>query len=180
MLQIKRLAKKDYPDGKKIIYEYTSDKYYDVSYNEVENGWTLDFTLKSHDTPFHKYLEGNIFEDYLKNIECYIAELMGEEVGIISLNHEKWNNVLRINDIHIYQSAQNKGIGSRLMELAKERALEIGARAIVLETQTSNYPAIQFYRNLGFKFTGCDLLSYSNSDLEKKEVRIEMGFVLEK
>lgn len=180
MLQIKRIVKEDYPNGKKIIYEYTSDKHYDVSYKEGENGWTIDFTLKYFDTPFHKYLEGNIFEDYLENIECYIAELYGEEVGVVSISHEKWNNVLRINDIHIQQSEQNKGIGSQLMALVKKRANKIGVRAIVLETQTSNYSAIQFYRKHGFNLIGCELFSYSNNDIEKREVRIEMGLVLEK
>jgi ribosomal protein S18 acetylase RimI-like enzyme len=177
MLKIKRIVKEDYPNGKKIIYEYTSDKYYDVLYKEGENGWTIDLTIKYFDQPFHKYLEGNIFEDYLEDIECYIAELNGEEVGVVSFSHEKWNNVLRIIDIHIHQSEQNKGIGSKLMALVIERAAQIGVRAIVLETQTSNYPAIQFYKKHGFNFMGCNLLSYSNNDVEKKEVRIEMGIV---
>jgi len=112
-------------------------------------------------------------------VECYIAELNGEEVGVVSITHVKWNNVLRINDIHIHSSERNKGIGSTLMTLVKNRAKEIGVRAIVLETQTSNYPAIQFYKKHGFQLIGCDILSYSNNDIEKNEVRIEMGFVLE-
>jgi ribosomal protein S18 acetylase RimI-like enzyme len=180
MLQIKKIERENYPNGKKIIYEYTSDKYYDVLLREQEKGWMFDFTLKYFDTPFHKYFEGNLFETYLENIECYIAELNGEELGVVSLSHEKWNNVLRINDIHVHQSQQNKGIGSKLMTLVKTRANKIGVRAIVLETQTSNYPAIQFYKKHGFNLIGCDLISYSNNDVEKKEVRIEMGFSLKK
>jgi len=179
LIQIKRIYKDNFPQGKKIIYQYSSNNYYDVSYKERENGWAIDFTLKHFDTPFHKYLEGEIFEDYIEDIECYIAEFDGKEAGIVSFSHEKWNNVLRINDIHIYQSHQHKGIGSKLMALVKKRAVEIGVRTIVLETQTSNYPAIQFYRKHGFQLIGCDLLSYSNNDIEKKEVRVEMGLVLE-
>jgi len=179
MLHIKRIYKEDYPNGKKIIYQYHSDKFYDVSYQVQENGWTIDFTLKQFDTPFHKYLEGEIFEDYLEEIECYIAEIDEEEVGIVSCSHEKWNNVLRINDIHVYSQYQHNGIGSQLMTLIKTRAEELGARAIVLETQTSNYPAIQFYKHHGFQLIGCDLLSYSNTDMENREVRIELGLVLE-
>ncbi|MFE3573888.1 GNAT family N-acetyltransferase [Lysinibacillus sp. NPDC059133] len=124
-------------------------------------------------------MEGEIFEDHREDIECYIAEFNGEEAGIVSFSHEKWHNVLRINDIHIDQSRQHKGIGSKLMALVKKRAAEIGVRAIVLETQTSNLPAIQFYRKHGFHLIGCDLISYSNKDIEKREVRVEMGLVLE-
>lgn len=180
MFQIKRIDKDDFPDGKKIIYQYTSDKYYDVSHKETENGWMIDFTLKHFDTPFHKYLKGEIFEDYLENIECYIAELNREEVGIVSISHEKWNNVLRINDIYISPLEQNNGIGSKFMTLVKKRAAEMDVRAIFLETQTSNYPAIQFYKKHGFSLIGCNLFSYSNNDIDKKEVRVEMGLVIEK
>ncbi|MFJ3386717.1 MULTISPECIES: GNAT family N-acetyltransferase [unclassified Lysinibacillus] len=179
MFQIKRIYKEHYPNGKKIIYQYVSNNYYDVVYKERENGWAIDFTLKHFETPFHKYLEGEIFEDHIEDIECYIAELNEEDVGIVSISQEKWHNVLRINDIHIDQSHQHKGIGSKFMALVKKRATEIGVRAIVLETQTSNYPAIQFYKKHGFQLIGCDLLSYSNNDIEKKEVRVEMGLVLE-
>jgi len=179
MLHIKRIYKEDYPDGKKIIYQYHSDKFYDVSYQVQENGWIMDFTLKHYDIPFHKHLEGEIFADYIEEIECYVAEIYGEEVGIVSCSHEKWNNVLRINDIHVNPQYLHKGIGSQLMSLVKTRAEELGARAIVLETQTSNYPAIQFYKRHGFQLIGCDLLSYSNTDMENREVRIEMGLVLE-
>jgi len=179
LIQIKRIYKEDFPQGKKIIYQYSSNNYFDVSFKERENGWAIDFMLKHLDTPFHKYLEGEIFEDHIEDIECYIVEFNGEEAGIVSFNHEKWHHVLRINDIHIDQAYQQQGIGSKFMALVKKRAAEIGVRAIVLETQTSNYPAIQFYRKHGFHLIGCDLISYSNKDIEKREVRIEMGLVLQ-
>ena len=46
---------------------------------------------------------------------------------------------------------------------------------IVLETQTCNEKAINFYLRNGFSLIGFDLYSYTNSDPERKEVRIEMG-----
>lgn len=177
-MEIRKITKEDYPNGKKVIYEYTSDQYYDLRLTEHENGWGIDLSLQDFDTPFHKYLEGEIFEEYIENIECYIAEMDEREVGIVSFNHEGWNNVVRINDFHINPSEQQKGIGSQLMAFVKRRAKQLNARAIVLETQTSNYRAIQFYKKHGFNLTGLDAISYSNHDLEKKEVRMEMGFVI--
>ena len=35
--------------------------------------------------------------------------------------------------------------------------------------------AIAFYRRYGFEIIGFDLYSYSNTDPEKNEVRVEMG-----
>lgn len=177
-MQIRKITKEDYPNGKKVIYEYTSDKYYDLRLTEHENGWGIDLSLQNFDTPFHKYLEGEIFEEYLENIECYIAQIDEKEVGIVSFNHERWNNVVRINDLHINPSEQHKGIGSQLMSFVKKRARQLNARAIVLETQTSNYQAIQFYQKHGFHLIGLDAISYSNHDIENKEVRIEMGLFI--
>lgn len=178
MINIRRVYKKDYSNGKKVIYQYNSDQYYDISITKKENGWRVDLVAKDFDEPFHKHWEGEFFDESLSQLECYIAELHEDEVGIISFNYEKWNNVLRIWDIHVKPSMQTKGIGSGLIEFAKKRAREIGVRAIVLETQTSNFSAIEFYGKHGFKLTGFDLLSYSNNDVEKKEVRIEMGCIL--
>ncbi|MBT2218071.1 GNAT family N-acetyltransferase [Virgibacillus dakarensis] len=179
MINISRVNKKDYPNGKKVIYQYRSDKYYDISITVKECGWKIDLVEKNFEEIFEKHFEGEFFEVSLPQLECYIAELHDDEVGVISFNHEKWNNVLRIWDIHVEKSMQKKGIGSRLIEFAKKRGKEMGVRAVVLETQTSNFPAIQFYRKHGFKLTGFDVLTYSNNDVEKKEVRIEMGHVLE-
>lgn len=178
MIQLRRILKEDYPDNKTVIYEYTSAHYYEAVFEERGNGWSIDFTLKPFGEPFHKREESLIFVNYLENLECYIAELEGQEAGVINFHHEKWNNVVRIHDIQVDPSARCQGIGSVLMAWAKKRASEIEARAIVLETQTSNYPAIQFYQKHGFRLTRCDLISYSNEDVHKKEVRIEMGLRL--
>ena len=44
-----------------------------------------------------------------------------------------------------------------------------------METQSCNVPAIHCYMKNGFKIIGFDTHSYSNCDIEKHEVRIEMG-----
>lgn len=46
---------------------------------------------------------------------------------------------------------RKNGIGRSLIEASKKRAIELGFRAINLATQTSNYPAIQFYLKNGFE-----------------------------
>ena len=61
------------------------------------------------------------------------------------------------------------------MNAVSEEAVRCGARMIVLETQTCNEKAINFYLKNGFSLIGFDLYSYTNSDPERKEVRIEMG-----
>ncbi|MCL2704547.1 MAG: hypothetical protein FWE91_13255 [Defluviitaleaceae bacterium] len=46
------------------------------------------------------------------------------------------------------------------------------------ETQSCNEAAVAFYLNCGFKIIGFDACAYRNDDLERKEVRLEMGILL--
>lgn len=47
---------------------------------------------------------------------------------------------------------------------------------IILETQTCNVNAIDFYRRNGFVLAGVLLADYSNNDPGRGEVRLEMGY----
>jgi ribosomal protein S18 acetylase RimI-like enzyme len=58
------------------------------------------------------------------------------------------------------------------------RACAAGLRAVVCETQTTNVPAIAFYRQLGFEIDGVDLSYYSNDDASGGEVAIFMKLKL--
>lgn len=146
MLTIRQIYQKDYPTGKQVFYNYTSDKYYEIHMETNHNGWRFSLT---------------------------------EGAGIMVIQHMKWNNTLLIHNLYVDKQFKRKGIGSALFEIAKKRARELGVRMITLETQTSNYPAIQFYLKNGFQFIGLNLNSYSNEDIKKKEVRIEMGYLIE-
>jgi len=179
-IKIIKLNPADFPDGKIVVPGYSSDKYYDITLTEnKDSGWYIAFELKHFNKAFTKSQPVKIFEDYKGNPECYIAEVNGNESGIISLSLQEWNNAARIWDMYIYDNnMKRKGIGTALMNIAKKRAKEIKARAIVLETQTSNYSAIEFYKKNGFELIGFDKLAYTNKDIERAEVRIEMGLIL--
>ena len=71
--------------------------------------------------------------------------------------------------------AERRNLGSLLMGTILKEAKAAKARMAVLETQTCNETAIAFYRRNGFEIIGFDLYSYSNTDTEKHEVRVEMG-----
>jgi len=68
------------------------------------------------------------------------------------------------------------GYGKLLMEKAKSISKTEGFREIVLETQTCNTMAIDFYFSQGFQVNGIDLSSYTNEDIQAKEVRLELAY----
>lgn len=179
MYSIRRLNPKDYPNGKQIVYQYTSEKYYEVKLATTENGWSFSLSEQEFELPFEKNLEEDIFDCYKEKSEVYVVEMNGEEAGIVVIQHMDWNHTYLIHHLYVKPRFKRKGVGSALLEFAQERAREFGARMITLETQTSNYPAIQFYLKNGYQLIGLNVNAYSNNDLQKKEVQIEMGLRIE-
>ena len=179
MLKIRQIYAQDYPTGKKVLYTYTSDKYYDVRIERVKMGWHFSLKEENLAVPFMKKQGEEIFGAYKEDAEVYLAEFKDEEVAVIVIEKMEWNNTLLIHDLYVDFRFKNMGIGRKLMDVAKRRAMELGARAITLETQTSNYPAIQFYLNNGFELVGLNTMAYTNEDVRNKEVRIEMSYILE-
>lgn len=178
MVTIRRIDQKNYPMGKQVSYHYSSEKFYKVQMDARSNGWNISLTEDVFEVPFEKNLEEEIFDSHKEGSEVYVSEHDGEETGIIVIQHMEWNNTLLIHDLYIDKRFKRKGIGSALITVAQKRAREMGVRMIVLETQTSNYPAIQFYLKEGFQMIGFNLNSYSNEDVKNNEVRLEMGYII--
>lgn len=105
----------------------------------------------------------------------FAAQADGRDLGYLELSHERWNNRMRINNLWVAEGLRRQGIGAALMARAEYAARAAGARALVLETQSCNHPAISFYRRQGFALTGLDLTAYSQTDVEKQEVRLEFA-----
>jgi Acetyltransferases len=104
------------------------------------------------------------------------VKIDGEIVGWMTVGIESWNNRLRVYELLVLEQYRKRGIGKILLDKAKQIAKQKHCRAIVLETQTNNANAIEFYRKQGFEFDGLDITAYHNDDVERNEVRIEMVF----
>lgn len=157
-------------------YVYETDRYYEVVRKSGLFSITLD--LKPLPSPLVKRFSGKLFEPYL---ECPIAFGLiyeGETIGYMQLNHEQWSNRLRICELLLEAPYRKKGMGSLLLQKAIEVGRKRACRSVVLETQSCNFNAIAAYIKNGFDVIGIDLSCYSNTDLEKKEVRLEMGLYL--
>ena len=73
---------------------------------------------------------------------------------------------------------RKEGIASILLEHILQLAKQKQARALILEVQSCNNPAIKFYEKHGLHFVGLNTLAYSNEDIQKNEVRLEYGMRL--
>lgn len=159
----------------KLKYKYTTSGYYDLAIHHESKFWRIELTLKPLEKPLEKISESEFFEEFVEEPKAFVAKLNGEQVGWIELGYHKWNNRMRVWEFLVKEEFRRRGIGTLLMKHAIKLANEKGARMLVLETQTCNVATIDFYLKFGFELIGFDAAAYSNQDIEKKEVRLELG-----
>jgi ribosomal protein S18 acetylase RimI-like enzyme len=164
---------------KEISSKYSMSHYYDVSIRNESGAWRVELMRKAFEKPLEKNYHGRLFENHIEEPRVFVAALNEQQVGWIELGYEKWNNRMRVWEFLVKEEYRGRGIGKSLMEQAVQSAREKGARMLVLETQTNNSGAISFYLGFGFELIGLDTAAYSNGDIEKKEVRLELGMRLQ-
>ncbi len=181
-MRIQEIYPKDFPDNKFLLFHYKSNFYYDVKITTKENGlgWSFEWILKPFEKEFIKNLKKEFFQDYKENTKYFIMlNEQEEEIAQLAVGHQKFNNRARIWDIYIEEVFQRQGLGKNLIEFAENIAREWKCRAMVLECQSSNVQAINFYVKNGYSLTGFDLTAYSNNDVPNHEIRLEMSkFIL--
>ncbi|MDY0236237.1 MAG: GNAT family N-acetyltransferase [Gudongella sp.] len=161
--------------GEELDFFYNSEFYYDIQKSYHEDSINFRFVKKHFSTPIEKRFKTILMEDHYDNPILYGVIYKEKVVAYLEMVYEKWNNRMRITNILVEHDFRNKGIGKLLMEKAYEVSKNHGARAIVVETQSCNFPAINFYKVLEFKIVGFDLQAYSNEDVDRLEVRVELG-----
>lgn len=172
-MRVHKLSAEEYK-GKEILFEYETEGYYHI----IQDNDTFRFEKKEYNKPVVKSFTDTLFSEWLENPVCYGVYEGNVLLGLVEGAMESWNNRFRISNILVMKEYRHKGVGQVLMDTILEEAKKHKARMIVLETQTCNLKAIDFYKKNGFQIIGFDLYSYSNEDLDKQEVRIEMGKVI--
>ncbi|HAA84950.1 MAG TPA: N-acetyltransferase [Kosmotogaceae bacterium] len=176
MVEIREL-KPDSLVNRVVTFEYESGLYYDVTVEKTLTGWEIMLTLREFDKPFVRRFEERLIEDYKTDPRIFAAFVDDEEAGL-ALIGRLWEGSYRVWDFYVWQEHKRRGIGRALMKQIEDTARSENSRRIVLETQSSNYPAISFYLSCGFQLCGFDTSCYSNQDIENKEVRLEFHKLL--
>lgn len=172
-----------------IPMSYTTHEYYDVKMEHVEKGYQINIEKTKCSFPISHYPEeydfpDKLYQDFWQKAFAWgiVEEKDGKQelLACIETCPEEWSNRLIVTELWVKENIRRTGIGHALMAVAKEQARLEHRRAIILETQSCNVPAIGFYRHEGFELIGFDSCCYSNNDIERKEVRINLGYFLRK
>ncbi|MCL2285527.1 MAG: GNAT family N-acetyltransferase [Firmicutes bacterium] len=165
--------------GHVLEFRYTAHNYYDVEITQGPGGFNVSFVKKPFDTPYVANSKDKLFQHWNEDIKAWGIVEGDKLVAVIETAIEEWCNRLWVTELWIDDAYHRMGIGTALMDIAVKRAKDENRRAVVLETQTCNEVAIDFYLAYGLSLTGFDACCYGNSDVQKKEVRIEFGLLLD-
>jgi ribosomal protein S18 acetylase RimI-like enzyme len=136
---------------------FTTDRVYRV----VRTPWSFALEEAPAEPPLHKDFplawdlgRARLWEDGL------VAEDNGAVVGFAAFTHRRWNRRTELWHLYVAPARRGRGIGRALIAEVSAAARRAGSRCIWLETSTVDYPAIQFYRRMGFELCGLDTSLY--------------------
>lgn len=172
-MKIVELDKSEYK-GYMLDIKYYTKAYYDVSIKKKKD---IKITIKRKKLrrKQEKGFIAHLFEDYIENPQVYAILERKKLIAVIEGSLESWNNRYRIWNIFVEKRYRGQGYGKYLFNHIEEVARKLGARAMILEVQSCNDQAIDFYSQHGFHFVGLNTMEYTNNDIQNKEVRLEMG-----
>ena len=160
-----------------------SDSYYDFEISPLDHdGCTISIVRKPAEqdivhTPEEYDFPDGLYQDHWEKAEAYgVFGPGGEMLACIEVCPEEWSNRLMVTELWVSEGLRRRGIGKRLMDKAKEIAVNQKRRAVILETQSCNTKAIAFYLSQGFELIGFDTCCYTNNDIGRREVRINLGY----
>lgn len=172
-----------------IPMRYTTEQYYDVKIQKNNDCFHIDLIKETLTEPISHYPEeydfpDKLYQEHWQNAYAWgiVEEMEGKQelAACIETCPEDWSNRLIVTELWVHERLRRKGVGHALMEIAKQQADLEHRRAIILETQSCNVPAIRFYLKEGFELIGFDSCCYSNRDIDRKEVRLDLGYFLGK
>ena len=119
----------------------------DILIDDFDDFWTYDVLQEELNNP---------------NSEYFVAKLENNILGFAGI----WKSVddVHITDIVVKKTNRKSGIGSKLLEKLIQTAKKENFKAITLEVNEHNQPAINLYLKYGFKNVGFRKKYYNNKD----------------
>lgn len=104
----------------------------------------------------------------LNDHQCFLvaaARDHHEILGYLTMRSDSGHRLANIQDLVISRPYRRKGIATKLVVIAHQWAKERALIHLVIETQTQNFPSIQFCQHLGFTFAGYNDQYFLNQDI---------------
>ena len=151
-------------------HSYESDYVWRMVMNTTTDGYQINFRkerLPRTNEITHSTNELRLRLALPREI-CYLVAIGKDNPivpGYLILRPDPIHKIGLIQDIVVTRQFRELGIGTRLLAVARRWAQEQGARQLMVEVPTKNYPAIQFLQNRGLHFCGFNDQYFRNQDI---------------
>jgi GNAT superfamily N-acetyltransferase len=108
-----------------------------------------------------------------KGVSVFIAVEEGAVVGFSSLSEADGGSV-ELSGIVVLESMTGRGIGSGLLQAARDEARAEGHRRMIVRTEAFNERAIDFYRGKNFEMRGKRLEDVRGTQVELVRLELEL------
>lgn len=150
----------------------------DASY-ETERVWQMTFQPSTGDQainfrverlprqmPVDYVTDENRLKRALAPAHCFLVVEEAEQViGYLTMRFDPIHEIGMIQDVVVTRPYRRHKVGGRLLKVARRWATESQLAVMMAETQTKNYPAIQFLQSNGFVFCGFNDHYFRNGDI---------------
>ena len=147
---------------------FVTDHVWQMAVREVDRGFTMTFQTvrlpRQMPVQYPRDVE-QLVEDWQRAEGFLVAEVDGEIRGYVDLVTQRWQKLGWVTNLAVDRGHRRKGIGTALVQHARQWAWDEGLQMLSVETTTKNYPALSFYQKLGFKFCGFNDHYYTNQDI---------------
>ena len=105
----------------------------------------------------------------LPDQQCFLVAVGRGEIetvlGCLVMRHDPSRQIAWVQDVVVAPPFRRRRIGTRLLNVARQWAVEHHAGRLMVETHTRNYPAILFCQSFGLAFCGFNDQYFANQDI---------------
>lgn len=159
----------DIPHCLELDHSYQTDFVWKTTLNAENNTWLcqlqeerLPRSMEAQHTPHPQRLK-----HALQPQHCYLVASYsdGSILGYLVMLNDPFEGLGVVKDVVVDAPFRRRGIGARLMRIARQWAVAHQIQRILAETQTKNHPTIQLYQRTGYTFCGFNDHYYANQDI---------------
>lgn len=154
----------------------TLDRSYETEYvwqMVVQEGTGgVGITFRKERLPRRMEVEPPVSERRIKSVlaekSCFIVATVKDEpetLGYLAMSADHVHRLALAYELVVSRPYRRKRVGTRLLNVARQWAEEHHLSQLLVETQTKNYPSIEFLQASGLSFCGYNDQYFPNQDI---------------
>lgn len=152
-------------------HHYETEYVWQMSIMPYPEGWQVSFRKERLPRPVEALYASNVerLKLALAPDKCFIVAVTKDEsqrmLAYLTMSLDPSHQIALVQDLVVSKAFRRNKVGSRLLAVAQQWASQREMRQLLIETQTKNYPSIEFCQRRGFSFCGFNDQYFRNQDI---------------